>query len=372
MMNKGHKPDYNFIIIAFAVIIFGLIMISSAGAALSYKQFNDGYYFVKHQIAFGLIPGLLLFYLLAKIDYKIWKKYAFPILIFSILLLLLVFIPGIGTSHGTNAKSWVMFGGFSFQPSEFVKLTFLIYLSSWLEKRNDKIKDFTYGLLPFLILLGITLLLILPDVGTMVIILTSAFVVFFIAGASIIHLIFTSGLCGAIIFLLIKMEPYRMARFMTFLHPELDPQGIGYHINQALLAIGSGGLLGKGFGHSRQKFLYLPEPVGDSIFAIIAEEMGFLITAGLVMAFSFLIYKGFKIAKKAPDKFGKFLASGIMAWIIIQVFLNVSGMIGLLPMTGVPLPLISYGGSALMTAMAGLGIMVNISRQGMETARNRV
>lgn len=363
MQNKYHSPDYSFIIISVAIILFGLVMISSAGAALSYKQFNDGYYFVKHQIAFGLIPGLFLFYLLARIDYKIWKKYAFPLLAFSIVLLLLVFIPGIGTAHGTNAKSWIMIGGFSFQPSEFVKLTFLIYLSSWLEKRNDKVKDFTYGLLPFLILLGIILLLVLPDVGTMVIILASAFIIFFIAGANIIHLILTSGISGIIIFMLIQMEPYRMARFMTFLHPELDPQGIGYHINQALLAIGSGGILGKGFGHSRQKFLYLPEPVGDSIFAIIAEEMGFLIATGLVIAFSFLIHKGLKIAKKAPDKFGKFLASGIMAWIIIQTFFNIAGMVGLMPMTGVPLPFVSYGGSALMTAMAGLGIMVNISRQ---------
>ncbi|MFH0856326.1 MAG: putative lipid II flippase FtsW [bacterium] len=368
MVRKEHKPDYNFIIAVFAVIIFGLIILSSAGVALGYKEFNDSYYFLKHQIVFGLIPGIFLFYLFFRINYKIWKKFAFPILIFSILLLLAVFIPGIGTSHGTNAQSWIKIAGMSFQPSEFVKLTFLLYLASWLEKRNDSIKDFTYGFLPFLLLLGIILLLILPDAGTMLIILSTSFVVFFVAGASILHLLFT-GILGLIaVFFLIKFEPYRMARFMTFLHPELDPKGVGYHINQALLAIGSGGFLGKGFGHSRQKFLYLPEPVGDSIFAIIGEEMGFFIASIFIFSFLYLINKGISIAKNSSDEFGKFLGIGIMAWISIQAFINISGMIGLLPMTGVTLPFVSYGGTSLMTSMAAMGVLANISRQ---TIQNR-
>lgn len=344
-------------------------MLSSAGTALSYKQFNDGYYFLKHQIAFGFIPGLFLFYVLSRIDYKIWKKFAFPILLLSIFLLLLVFIPGLGTSHGTGSQSWVEIFGISFQPSEFVKLTFLLYLASWLSKKDEKVKDFIYGLLPFLIILGIIVFLVLPDAGTMVIILSMAFVVYFIAGANILHLIGISGLGALLIYFLIKLKPYRVARFMTFLHPELDPRGIGYHINQALLAIGSGGLWGRGFGHSRQKFLYLPEPVGDSIFAIISEEMGFFAAAGIILVFLCLFYKGIQIAKKAPDEFGKLLGVGIMSWIIIQAFINVSGMIGLMPMTGVPLPFISYGGSSLMTSMAGIGIMANISKQTVQ-ARN--
>ncbi len=368
MVRKEHKPDYNFIITVFAIIIFGLIMLSSAGIALGYKEFNDSYYFLKHQIVFGLIPGVFLFYLFFRINYRVWKKFAFPILMFSILLLLAVFIPGIGTSHGTNAHSWINIAGMSCQPSEFVKLTFLLYLASWLEKRNDSVKDFTYGFLPFLLLLGVILLLILPDLGTMLIILGMSFVVFFVAGASIVHLGATSILGLAAIFFLVKLEPYRMARFMTFLHPELDPKGVGYHINQALLAVGSGGFWGKGFGHSRQKFLYLPEPAGDSIFAVIGEEMGFFMSGIFIFAFLYLINKGIAIAKRAPDDFGTFLGIGILAWISIQAFLNISGMVGLLPMTGVPLPFISYGGTSLMTSMAAMGLLANISRQ---TVQNR-
>ncbi|MFH0854300.1 MAG: putative peptidoglycan glycosyltransferase FtsW [bacterium] len=369
-MDKSHSPDYSFIITAGAIILFGLIMLSSAGVAISYKQFNDGYYFLKHQITFGLMPGIFLFYVLSRIDYKVWKKFAFLILIFSIAMLLLVFT-NIGTSLGTNAQSWIKIAGISFQPSEFVKLTFLIYLASWLSKKDEKIIDFTYGLLPFILLLGTIVFLVLPDTGTMIIILSMSFIVYFAAGASMLHLAGISGIGVILLYILIKFKPYRMARFMTFLHPEIDPQGIGYHINQALLAIGSGGFWGKGFGHSRQKFLYLPLPVNDSIFAIIAEEMGFFVVAGLILGFLFLFYKGIQIAKKAPDEFGKLLGIGIMSWIIIQTFINISGMIGLLPMTGVPLPLVSYGGSALMTSMAGLGIMVNISKQTVETGRNK-
>lgn len=369
-MNKSHSPDYSFIIAAGALILFGLVMLSSAGVALAYKDYSDGFYFLKHQIAFGLIPGLFLFYVLSRIDYKIWKKFAFPMLIFSILLLLLVFIPGIGTSHGTAAQSWVKIFRISFQPSEFVKLTLLIYLASWLSKKDEKVKNFTYGLLPFLILLGIIVALVLPDAGTMLIILSMLFIVYFAAGASLIHLAGLSGLGVAMVYFLINLKPYRMARFMTFLHPELDPQGIGYHINQALLAIGSGGFWGRGFGHSRQKFLYLPQPYGDSIFAIISEEMGFFAAAGIILVFLYLFYKGIQIAKKAPDEFGKLLGVGIMSWIIIQAFINVSGMIGLMPMTGVPLPFISYGGSSLMTSMAGIGIMANISKQTTLQGRN--
>lgn len=369
-MNKSHSPDYAFIAAACAIILFGLIMLSSAGVALGYKNFNDSYYYLRHQIPFGLLPGIFLFYILSRIDYKVWKKFAFPILIFSMLLLVLVFIPGIGTSHGTNAQSWINIAGISFQPSEFVKLTFLLYLASWLSKKDEKIRDFTYGLLPFLILLGIIIFLVLPDTGTMLIILSMSFIVYFAAGASILHLAGISAIGAALLYFLIRLKPYRMARFMTFLHPEIDPQGIGYHINQALLAIGSGGFWGRGFGHSRQKFLYLPEPVSDSIFAIIAEEMGFFVASGVVLVFLCLFYKGIQIAKKAPDEFGKFLGIGIMSWIIIQVFANISGMVGLLPMTGVPLPLISYGGSSLMTTMAGLGIMVNIAKQTVIEGRN--
>jgi len=364
MKQNYHTPDYAFLYTAIGLILFGLIILSSAGVALGYKEYHDSYYFLKHQIVFGLLPGIFLFYLMARIDYKNWKKISFPLLILSILLLVLVFIPGLGITGG-RAKSWIKICGISFQPAEFVKLAFLIYLARWLEKKDTIVKDFTYGLLPFLILLGSIMFLIMmqPDMGTMLIIILMAFTVFFVAGADISHLFFV-GLAGILLMcFLTQIKPYRMERFMTFLHPEADPQGIGYHINQSLLAIGSGGILGRGFGQSRQKFLYLPEPVGDSIFAIMAEEMGFIVCVVVIFAFLYLMLRGLKIAKNSPDNFGKLLVVGIISWFIIQALVNIGGMMSLLPMTGVPLPLISYGGSSLLTCMAGLGIIVNVSMQ---------
>lgn len=358
------QPDYVLIALFAILVVFGLVMLSSAGTALGYHKFDDPYYFFKHQFLFGLIPGLIFLFIFSKIDYRKWKKISFPLLIFSIILLLLVFIPGLGASYG-KAKSWINIGGFSLQPSEIVKLTFLIYLAAWLDKRSkEEIKDVSSGLVPFLILLlAVALLIILqPDIGTMSIIILVSLTVFFIAGADILHLIGIGafGLFG--LFLLIKAAPYRAARFTTFLHPELDPQGIGYHINQALLAIGSGGLFGLGLGHSRQKFQYLPEVTGDSIFAVIAEELGFFLTAGLIILFLALLYRGFKLAQRTPDKFSKLMVAGIISWFIIQALINIAAMLGLLPMTGIPLPFISYGGTALMTSLAAVGILINISK----------
>ena len=210
------------------------------------------------------------------------------------------------------------------------------------------------------------LLILQPDLGTMTIIILVSLTVYFVGGANFLHLIGVGLGSLLALFVLVKIAPYRTARFMTFLHPELDPQGIGYHINQAFLAIGSGGFWGRGFGMSRQKFQYLPEVAGDSIFAIIAEELGFLGCAALIFGYLFLVYRGFKIAQNAPDNFAKLLVIGIMAWIIIQSFVNIGAMVGLLPLTGVPLPFISYGGTALAVLLAGCGIVINISRQTRE------
>ncbi|HDQ22456.1 MAG TPA: putative lipid II flippase FtsW [Candidatus Uhrbacteria bacterium] len=363
-----HKPDYKFIITLILIVVFGLILLSSASISLSYNKFGEGYYYVKHQILFGLIPGLILLILLSLVDYRIWKKAAFAFLIFSILLLIFVFIPSIGAEFGT-AKRWLYVLGVSFQPSELVKLTFLIYLATWLENRGSKkAGDFSEGLVPFLTVLGIIafLLILQPDIGTMSIIVLVSLTVYFIGGAKLSHLLGVGAAAIAGLLVLIKMAPYRTARLMTFLHPELDPQGIGYHINQAFLAIGSGGFWGRGFGMSRQKFQYLPEVAGDSIFAIIAEELGFLFSVILVLAFLYLMYRGFKIAQKVPDNFAKLLVAGIISWIFIQSFVNIGAMVGLLPLTGAPLPFISYGGTSLMVLLAACGIVINISRQTQE------
>jgi len=361
------KPDYVLLTLIFCLVVFGLIMLSSATLPLAYSKFDgDSYWYVKHQILVGLIPGLIIFFILLKIDYRKLKKYAFFLLAGNIILLVMVFIPGLGAEYGT-ARSWINIGGFSLQPSELLKLTFLIYLAVWLEKRSVKaLKDFYYSFLPFIFLIGLIagLIILQPDMGTMFIVLLTALIVYFIGGGKIRHLLWLSvaGVIG--LFALIKWSPYRVSRFTAFLHPELDPEGIGYHINQAMLAVGSGEIFGRGFGQSRQKFLYLPEIPSDSIFAVMAEEMGFIMVTIFILILVYIFYRGIKIARSAPDTFGRIMAAGIVTWLVVQSFLNIGGMIGILPMTGVPLPFISFGGTALFSCLAAAGILLNISRYG--------
>ena len=342
-------------------------MLSSASGPTGYENFGDSYYFLKHQILFGLVPGLIGLIFFSRLPYERLKEHAFHLLLATIVLLLVVFIPGVGfgTSH-----SWIRFGSFlSVQPAELVKFTFLIYLCAWLEKRGHDVRQGTEGLAPFLIVLGTVLGLIAlqPDVGTMSIIAAMSFAVYFVAGAPVAYLM-GIGLGGlTLLGLLIKISPYRVARFTTFLHPELDPQGIGYHINQALLAIGSGGIFGLGYGLSRQKFAYLPEVVGDSIFAVTAEEMGFVIATALVLLFVAFAWRGLKIARTARDPFGRYLVVGVISWIVIQAFVNIGSMTSVLPMTGVTLPFVSYGGTSLAVCLWGVGVILSVSRQAKTT-----
>jgi cell division protein FtsW len=361
--SKSHQPDYILITTLSIIIVFGLIALSSASTVVAYQKFNDGYYFLKHQILFGLIPGLIFLFFTLKINYIKWKKFSLPLLIISILFLIAVFIPNIGATY-SNAKSWINIAGISFQPSELVKLTLILFLAAWFEKKGEKIKNFSQSILPFLLLLAsISFLIILqPDIGTLLVIIFIALVILFVTKANLLHflLIILSGI--GLFGLLIKIAPYRMARLTVFLNPELDPLGIGYHINQAFLAIGSGGIFGLGLGHSQQKFQYLPEVIGDSIFAIIAEELGFIISVGLIILFLILIFRGFKISQSAPNEFAKFIAVGIVSWFGIQIFVNIAAMVGLVPITGITLPFVSYGGSSLAISLAAAGILINISK----------
>jgi len=352
------------LILVGALVLFGLVVLSSASGPLGYQVFGDYYYYIKHQILFGVIPGFAALLICLKINYHFWRDKAMMLFVASLVLMGLVFIPGIGSEYGT-ARSWINIFGFSFQPSELVKLTFLFYLAAWLEARGErKVKDLKAGLLPFLIALGFVMILMIlqPDIGTMSIIVLTAVIVYISAGASWLHVGVVTGLGILLVAALIKAAPYRAARFMTFLHPELDPQGIGYHINQALLAIGSGGIFGLGLGHSKQKFQYLPEVAGDSIFAIIGEEMGIIFSLLVVAAFLLFLVKGFKIAMRAKDDFGKFMAVGITSWLVIQAFVNIGSMVAVMPMTGVPLPFISAGGSALAVSLAAVGILLSIDK----------
>lgn len=360
-----NQPDKKLLFTVLALIIFGLIMIASAGVVYSQTRFSDQYFFFKHQFFYGVIPGLIVLYVFQRINYQYWKKISALLFIASLVLLVLVFIPGIGAKI-YGASRWIKLGPLSFQPSEMAKLSIILYLAAWLENKGwSRIRDFFEGFLPFLAILGLIGFLIIkqPDTGTMGIIILVSLAIYFIAGAKISH-IFSVVIASFIgLILLIKMAPYRLSRFLVFLNPETDVRGAGYQINQALLAIGTGGIFGVGLGHSRQKFNYLPEPVGDSIFAIIGEELGMIGAGLLVFLFVALALRGFKIAKSAPDNFGKLAAAGITFWIVIQAFINIAAISGIIPLTGVPLPFISYGGTSLVFLMAGVGILLNISKQ---------
>lgn len=346
-------------------MLFGLVMLSSASSVQGYQDHQDSYYFLKHQILYGVFLGGTAFYVMSTINYHYWRKYAFAIVVASLILVVAVFIPGIGLEL-LGAKRWIVVGGFSLQPSELVKVGFLIYLAAWLEKRGRDVEDTHYGFIPFMIMLGILVLLIAiaqKDLGTTIVIGVISVVVYFVAGAPVKHLGAMFGGGVAAFLLLVAIAPYRINRIKAFLDPGADPQGIGYHVTQSLLAVGSGGFLGVGLGHSRQKFNYLPEVATDSIFAIVAEELGFLFAAGIVLLFLAITMRALHIAKQAPDQFGKLLAVGIATWIGFQAFVNIGAMLSLMPLTGITLPFISYGSSSLITLMAGVGILANISRK---------
>lgn len=364
MTQRLHQPDIPFLAAVFAIIIFGIIMLSSASSVVSYESFGNSNYLINHQLIFGILIGGVALLITYRIDYHVWKRFAFPMLIATVILLILVLVPGVGYGYG-GARRWILLGTTTFQPSELLKLTFLIYLATWLERRTSAIKDISTSLIPFLVILGSLVILIMlqPDFGTMSIIAIISLVVYYIAGAPTKHVIWiiVSGLSA--FYLMILTSDYRAARFTVFLNPELDPQGIGYHINQALMAIGSGGIFGVGLGHSRQKYNFLPEVTGDSIFAVIAEEVGFILSVALILLYVYVLFRGLRIARGAPDTFGKLLAAGIISWFSIQALINIAAMVGVLPLTGIPLPFVSYGSSALVISLAAVGILANISRQ---------
>jgi len=361
------------------LIVFGLIMLFSASLATSQSNFGDPYHYIKGQL-FGLFIGLIFFFFSFRIDYHIFKKYSFLFLIASLILLILVFIPGLRNEYGTS-YSWVIIFGKSLQVSEFVKLFFLFYLAAWLESKKDDLKKFSNGILPFLVVLMIVGAFILkqPDLGTFLIICFVSLMVYLVAGGNISHLfiLFLIMIIG-VLFIFNSMnsdsdkgliKQYQINRVRCLQNPDFD-KDICYQVNQSMIAVGSGGLWGRGLGESRQKFNYLPEVWSDSIFPIIAEEIGFVGSTILILIYLSIFIKGMMIAGKAPDLFGQSLAVGISVWIFFQAFLNIAGMINLVPMTGVPLPFISAGGTSLSVLLAAFGVLLNVSKQAVN--KNKV
>jgi cell division protein FtsW len=357
------QPDFIFLGVSVFLIVFGIFILASVSASLGQEKFGDVYYFLRRHLFFGIIPGIFLGFLAFKIPLSFFKKWSFPLLILNLLFLGLVFLPKIGLSYG-GASRWINLGFFSFQPSEFLKLSFLIYLAAWLSSREKKSKNWAGTLIPFSIIIGAAAFFLIkqPDISTLGVIVFSAGIMYFGAGTPLWHtgLIISAEIAGLIY--LMRTAPYRFNRLLVFLHPETDPMGIGFQIKQALIAVGSGGILGLGLGMSRQKFGFLPQPIGDAIFAVFTEETGFVGALILISLFLIFAWRVLKIAKTSANKFPGLLALGITAWIISQAFLNIGSMIGILPLSGIPLPFISYGGSHILAELIGVGILLNISK----------
>lgn len=351
-------------VITLVLLIFGLVVLSSAGIVEGQKKFGSSYYYLNHQILYGVLPGLALMFLLSKIDYKFWKKISLPILFGALLMMILVFLPNWGHDL-KGATRWLNIAGLSLQPSEILKLALVIYLAAWFGNRDERIKNWTYGTAPFLVVLSFVgvLLLLQPDVGTLIVVTVISTAIYFFAGSPIKHFLILGLLIVGILGTMIVIEPYRFNRIKTFLDPSIDPKGISYQLNQSLISIGSGGVFGVGFGKSTQKFGFLPEVTNDSIFAVVTEEMGFVgagFLVGLFTLFSFLMVWA---ANNVTDKFGKLIILGVVAWIVGQAFINIAAISGLAPLTGIPLPFVSYGGTAMMTVLAGMGIVFNVARR---------
>jgi cell division protein FtsW len=362
-IKKTNSPDYILLGITFSLLALGILILASVSAPFSQQRFGNTYHFLNHQLIYGLLPGLILGFLAFKINLSLIKKWAPWLLLGNLLFLGMVFIPGIGLKV-ESATRWVSLGPISFQPSEFLKITFILYLAAWFASREKKEKSSGQTFLIFIIIFGLisATLILQPDVSTLAIIFSIAALIYFTSNTPILHtvLIFFSGTIGLL--LLIKTAFYRLNRFLVFLNPDIEPMGIGYQLKQSLFAIGSGGIFGVGLGMSMQKLGFLPQPISDSIFAVFSEETGFIGSSFLIFLFLLFLWRGFKISKEAKSKFYQITAFGITSWIVIQAFVNIGAMIGVLPLTGVPLPLVSYGGSALTSNLIGIGILLNISR----------
>lgn len=351
------KADFALLIAVLGLTLFGLFMIYDASSYVAFRDFGDKFTYIKDQ-SFWAILGLGALAVFSFIDYHKYYNLALPILVISIALLVMVFIPGFGV-RALGAKRWINFGFFVLQPSEFVKLALTIYLAAWFSTKEKG------RFIAFILLIGLVLGLVMlqPDMGTAIIILGESMVIYFLSGGSIWQILALIPVLGITGLLLVLFEPYRLARLTTFLNPGQNVLGASYHLRQILIALGSGGLLGVGIGNSLQKYAYLPEATTDSIFAIIAEEIGFVGVFIFLLVVLFVIYRGFLIAQRAPDSFGKLLAGGITSFIAIQTIVNLGAQTALMPLTGVPLPFISYGGSALIINLVSIGILLNISRQ---------
>ncbi|HET9476294.1 MAG TPA: putative lipid II flippase FtsW [Dehalococcoidia bacterium] len=357
------------LVAAAMLVMAGLLAVYSSSFSVGYHLYDDANFFIARQAVFALIGvGVMVFFM--RMDYNRLRMLSVPMLGAALVGLILVLLPGIGGERN-GASRWLELGPVSVQPSEWAKLAIVIYVSAWLASRGDDINRFSLGFVPFVLLMSIVggLIVAEPDMGTTIVVVLTASTLFFVAGAPLSHLglLLTAG--GAVSYLVIQEREYQMDRLMSFMDPGSDPQGNGFQILQLLIALGSGGIFGLGIGESRQAAFYVPGSHTDGVLAIVGEELGFIGLIGVLGLFVFFIYRAVKVTVAAPDRFGTLVGIGIISWIGFQTLINLGGITRTIPLTGVPVPFLSYGGSSLIALMAAVGVLLSISRYSADQAQ---
>jgi cell division protein FtsW len=361
-MKNSQRIDKVFLLSVVLLASVGFIIFLSASLGLLAKD-GASYNTVATKQFIGLIIGCVAFFVMYKIPYLKLRKYAFYIFVAAIFINLLLFVPFLNMHHG-GASRWIDLGFITFQPSEFLKISFIIYFAAWLSGIKEKVSSFKLGIFPYFIIITIlsALLLSQSDTDTLVVIAGTGMIMLFAAGARVRDIFIVGLILLTLISVVVYTRPYARERILTYLNSTSDPQGSGYQIQQSMIAIGSGRITGRGFGQSIQKFSYLPEPIGDSIFAVSAEEFGFIGSIGLVFLYLVFLFKTIKISTRSPDIFSGLLVMGIAILIVTESFMNISSMLGIIPLSGMPLLFVSHGGTALIIALGAAGIIANVSK----------
>ena len=364
MSSNEKNVDKVFLITAIILLVVGFTIFVSASMGILAKNTAQFYSVVSKQVIFGIVFGLIACFIFSKINYKIYKKYALFIFISSIILTSLVFVHGLGTNLNSFAKRWISIAGFTFQPVAILNIGFIIFWSAWLSSIKEKVSTFRHGVLPMLIIFIIAggLLLSQPDTDSFLVLCATCLAMFIIAGGKKRYVFILGILAAMCLAILAFTRPYVMARIETYMHPSDNSQTTSYQIQQSLIAVGSGEVFGKGLGQSVQKYKFLPESISDTIFAVFAEELGFVGCLFVIAVFLFFVFRGFRIAIRSPDSFGGLLVVGIVILTILQSFTNMASVLGIIPFSGLPLAFFSQGGTAMLMVLAEIGIVLNVSK----------
>jgi cell division protein FtsW len=357
---KG-KIDLTFIISIGLITLIGFMVLLSASFIIGKENFNDPYHYLKHQLLFGGLLGTIGFFIASTVNYHFWEKFSLPLVILGIIGMIIVFTP-LGMELN-GARRWINIGGITFQPSEFFKLVAIIYFSAWISKKGKKVNSWSEGYIPILVMLGVvfTLFFLQKSTSTTIITIFSLGVIYFLSKVKMRFVFASVFLVALVMSVFILFGGHQMPRVLSYLGIGSQPESRDYHINQSLIAIGSGGITGVGYNNAVSKYNFLPEPMGDSIFAVIAQEFGFLGSSFIIGFYILIFLRGMRIGMNSPDKFAQLLTIGIIVMVTFQAFVNIASMCKLMPLTGQPLPFLSYGGTNLAVLLTSMGIIVNIS-----------